>query len=167
MATIVKRGNAYQFKAYGMDIYGQPCRKTMTWTPPSDKTPKQAAKAAERAAAIFEEECKQGRVVDGTMSLSDYYHRQWSETRAVNLAPCTVKWYNDLFKRVDAHQLGKTPLKAINAHMSNTFYRYLREKCKKTPPKKRKPDAEDRTPERIHPQFLPSHAVLHPYRGCP
>jgi len=109
-------------------------------------TQKQAEKAAERAAAIFEEECKQGRVVDGNMSLSDYYHNQWSETRAVNLAPRTVKWYDDLFIRVDAHQLGKTPLKAINAHTLNTFYRYLREKCKKTPPKKKNAEADKPEP---------------------
>lgn len=161
MATIIKRGNSYQFKAYGVDIYGQPCRKTMTWTPPpSCKTDTQKKKAAERAAAMFEEECKQGRVVDGNMSLSDYYHNQWSETRAVNLAPRTVKWYNDLFKRVDAHKLGKTPLKAINAHTLNTFYRYLREKCKKVPPKKKGLDANERPAEPLSASTLNSYHRL-------
>jgi len=157
MATIVKRGSSYQFKAYGVDIYGQPCRKTTTWTPPPDMTPKQAQKAAERAAAMFEEECKRGRVVDGNITLRDYYQNQWRETRAVNLAPKTLKGYDGLFKRIEAHPIGKAPLKAINAHTLNVFYKYLREKCYKVPPKKKKPDTEERAPEPL------SSSTLHAY----
>ncbi|MCL2300966.1 MAG: site-specific integrase [Firmicutes bacterium] len=129
MSTIVKRGSSYQFKAYGTDIYGRPCRKTTTWTPPPGMTTKQAAKAAERAAAIFEEECKRGRIVDGNITLQEYYETQWRETRAINLAAKTLKGYDELFVRVAAHPISKTPLKAINAHVLNVFYKYLREKC--------------------------------------
>jgi len=154
MATILKRGNSYQFKVYGVNIYGQPCRKTTTWAPPPDMTPRQAQKAAERAAAIFEEECKRGRVVDGNITLQDYYQKQWRETRAVNLAAKTLKWYDELFVRVAAHPLGKTPLKAINAHTLNVFYKYLREKCHKVLQKKAKPDDTPSPPVPLSPSTL-------------
>ncbi|MCL2106222.1 MAG: site-specific integrase [Oscillospiraceae bacterium] len=128
MATIIKRGNSYQFKAYGMDIYGQPCRKTMTWTPPPDMTPRQAEKAAERAAAEFENQCKAGKVVDGNITLAQYFRDEWLVNRAP-AAEKSRKWYVDMFRRIESHPIAKTTLKAITPPLVNRFYKYLREQC--------------------------------------
>jgi hypothetical protein len=61
MATITKRNNTYLIRAsVGIDGTGKRQRKCMTWIPPSDLTPKQAEKEAQRQAILFEERCRKG-----------------------------------------------------------------------------------------------------------
>lgn len=59
MATINKRGNTFQIVvSLGLDVNGKKIRKTTTYKPPENTTPKKAEKLAQEFAVEFERKCK-------------------------------------------------------------------------------------------------------------
>ena len=58
MASITKRGRSFLVQISMPDGQGNYIRKSSTYKAPPGSTPKQAAKAAEKFAAEFEERCK-------------------------------------------------------------------------------------------------------------
>ena len=64
MATIQKRNNSYKITvSCGYDINNKQIRRTMTYTPEPDMTPKQIEKEVQRQAVLFEE--NQGEYATG------------------------------------------------------------------------------------------------------
>lgn len=61
MATVRKRGNAYQIRvSVGYDIRGTHKEQTMTWKPPKNMSEKQIQKELNRRMVEFEQECMRG-----------------------------------------------------------------------------------------------------------
>lgn len=61
MATIRKRGNAYQIRvSMGYDINGKHMEQSMTWKPDPGMTKRQIEKELNRQTVMFEEACKRG-----------------------------------------------------------------------------------------------------------
>ena len=59
MATINKRGNTFQIVvSLGLDVNGKKIRKTTTYKPPENTTPKKAEKLAQEFAVEFERKCR-------------------------------------------------------------------------------------------------------------
>lgn len=101
MATIRKRGNSYQIRvSCGYDAKGNQILKTMTYKPPAGMTAKKALKEAERQAALFEERCINGTVLDGNMKLSDFADKWFEDYAEKQLKAKTVALYKELMKRI-------------------------------------------------------------------
>lgn len=61
MATVRKRGNAYQIRvSVGYDIRGTHKEQTMTWKPPKNMSEKKIQKELNRRMVEFEQECMRG-----------------------------------------------------------------------------------------------------------
>ena len=61
MATIRKRGNAYQIRvSCGTDVSGKKIVESMTWKPDDNMTPRQIEKELNKVAVQFEEKVKKG-----------------------------------------------------------------------------------------------------------
>ena len=101
MATIRKRGNSYQIRvSCGYDVKGNQILKTMTYKPSAGMTAKKALKEAERQAALFEERCINGTVLDGNMKLSDFADKWFEDYAEKQLKAKTVALYRELMKRI-------------------------------------------------------------------
>ncbi len=125
MASITKRGGTYRFRvSYGYDADNKQIVKTMTWTPPTEMTEKQADKEAQHQAAIFEERIRNGFTGNGKMKFSDF-SSYWMEKYAEpSLKPKTVTRYRGLLKRINQH-LGYLPLNKIQPSSILDFYEVL------------------------------------------
>jgi integrase len=127
MATITKRNNTYLFRvSVGIDGNGTRMRKCTTWTPPSGMTPKQADKEAKHQAALFEEKCLTGQVLDGGMRLNDFIDIWLASYAEPQLRPKTIDRYKQLLPRIQ-QALGNMKLDKIQPHHLNMFYKNLAE----------------------------------------
>lgn len=126
MATIVKRGKSYRFRAYaGYDISGRQIEYTMTWQPPEGLTEKQEQKEAEHQAALFEERVRNGQITDGNIRFSDFADLWINVYAKNNLKPRTVARYAELLVRANA-ALGHMRLEKIKPMHLMNFYDALR-----------------------------------------
>ena len=63
MATIRKRGNAYQIRvSCGTDMQGKKIIESMTWKPETNMTPRQIEKELNKIAVHFEENVRNGSI---------------------------------------------------------------------------------------------------------
>jgi integrase len=127
MATITKRGNTFLIRAsVGIDGTGKRQRKCLTWTPPVDMTQKQAEKEAEHQAALFEERCRTGQILDTNTRFADFVEIWMKDYAEKQLRPTTLAGYKDMLRRILA-AFGNMKINAIQPHHLNAFYDNLAE----------------------------------------
>ncbi len=128
MANITKRGSSYTITvSMGKDGTGKRIRKSLTYTPPPSVTPRQAEKEAQRQAAMFEERCRTGQVLDTNTRFSDFVEIWLRDYAEKQLEPRTLTRYKELLRRTIA-ALGNMKINAIQLHHLNAFYNNLAEK---------------------------------------
>lgn len=133
MATIEKRGKSYRFSvSEGYDLQGHQIRHTMTWTPPDNMTERQIEKEVNRQAVLFEEKCRYGQVLDGSIRFADFteiWLRDYGET---NLRSSTLRDYRRIIKDLN-REIGHIRLDQIRPAKLVSLLRLLeeREKCEK------------------------------------
>ena len=133
MASIRKRGNAYELTAYtGYTDGGIQKKRTKTWKIPEGMAEKKAEKEAYKAAVEFEKLLQTGQVAEqGKLKLSNFA-KQWFETYAAEqLRPTTATRYRNLYYgRID-QALGSFYLDEITPSKLDSFYRDLKKVNKK------------------------------------
>ncbi|MGN0655941.1 MAG: tyrosine-type recombinase/integrase [Ruminiclostridium sp.] len=128
MANITKRGKTFTFTvSLGFDGTGKRIRKTMTYTPPLGMTLKQAEREAERQAALFEERCRTGQILDTNTRFAEFVDIWLHDYAEKQLATKTLTRYKELLQRINA-AFGNMKISAIQPHHLNAFYNNLREK---------------------------------------
>ncbi len=127
MATIKKRKNSYIITAScGYDNSGKQIRHTMTWKPTPGMTAKQEEKEINRQALLFDERCRNGQYVNGSIKLSDFIELWQKDYAAKQLRPKTIEFYNRMIKRI-LPALGHLSLDKIRPHHLMAFYDNLQE----------------------------------------
>ena len=96
MATITKRGNSYRITvSCGYDLNGKQLRRTMTWAPAEGMTKRQTEKELDRQAVLFEEKCRTGQVLDGSIRFADFAEQWFANYAEKQLRPRTVGRYRE------------------------------------------------------------------------
>lgn len=127
MATITKRGNSYRITvSCGYGLNGKQLRRTMTWVPPEGMTAKQIQKEANRQAVLFEEKCRTGQVLDGSIRFADFAEQWFTNYAEKQLRPRTVGRYRELMPRINA-AIGHIRLDRLQPHHLMQFYANLEE----------------------------------------
>lgn len=125
MATITKRNNSYRITvSSGYDNEGKQKRYTMTFTPSSGLTEKQAEKEARRQAALFEERVRTGQYMDSSVKLQEFIELWFKDYAADRLRTKTIDRYKQLSKRI-CQSLGHLQLRSIQPHHIIEFYKLL------------------------------------------
>lgn len=102
MATIRKRNNSYVITvSCGYDITGKQIRKNMTYTPEPGMTAKQIDKEVQRQAALFEDNCVKGKVLNENIRFSEFA-ALWFADRKNDLRPRTYERYEGMLPRINA-----------------------------------------------------------------
>ncbi len=128
MATIRKRGNAYQIRvSCGVDIYGKKTIHSMTWKPDKNMTPRQIEKELNRIAVHFEENVKKGIIKRDNKikfhELCDIY----LEMQKKNLSPNTYNAYSHTIESYIKPALGHLKLADITPLHMQKFINALSE----------------------------------------
>ncbi|EEG30278.1 DNA-binding helix-turn-helix protein [[Clostridium] methylpentosum DSM 5476] len=127
MATITKRGNTYKITvSCGYDSGGKQIRQHMTWKPAPGMTKRQIEKELERQKVLFEENCRSGQFISGSIKLADFAQRWMSEYAEKHLKAKTIAHYNELLKRI-LPALGHIKLDKLQPHHLIQFYDNLSE----------------------------------------
>lgn len=127
MATAEKRGNSYRITvSCGYDINGKQLRKSTTWKPEPGMTSRQIAKELERQKVLFEEKCRTGQVLDGSIRLADFLELWFRDYAEKQLRKTTVDGYRKCLKRV-LPALGHIRLDKLQPHHLMAFYANLAE----------------------------------------
>lgn len=125
MATITKRNNAYRITvSNGYDNEGRQKRYTMTFTPSSTMTEKQAAKEAQRQAALFEERVRTGQYMDSSIKLQEFIELWFKDYATDRLRTKTIDRYRQLSRRI-CQNLGHLQLRNVQPHHIIEFYKLL------------------------------------------
>lgn len=121
MANITKRGSSYTITvSLGIDGTGKRIRKSLTFTPPPSMTPKQAEKEAKRQAAMFEERCRTGQILDTNTRFSEFVEIWLQDYAEKQLEPRTLTRYKELLRRINA-AFGNSKINAIQPHHLNNL----------------------------------------------
>lgn len=127
MATVTQRGESYKITvSCGYDMTGKQIRKHITWNPAPGITAKQIEKELERQKVLFEEKCRTGQVLDGSISFSDFAEKWFGEYADKQLRPKTLCRYQSLMPRINA-AIGHIKLDKLQPHHLNAFYDNLSE----------------------------------------
>lgn len=124
MATIRKRGNAYQIRvSVGYDKKGNHKEQAMTWKPPEGLTERQIQKELNKAAVMFENACMHG--FRSTAIKFEGLAEEWfEEYAALNLRASTFEEMRKLTKRVYP-ALGHLRIDKITARQIQAFLNSL------------------------------------------
>ena len=126
MPTIQKRNNSYLISvSCGYDISGKQIRRTMTYKPESAMTAKQIEKEVQRQAALFEERCLKGQMLDENMRFSEFA-AIWLQDRKNELRPRTYARYESMLPRINA-AIGHIKLSKLQPPHLRAFYNNLSE----------------------------------------
>lgn len=128
MATIRKRGNAYQIRvSCGTDIYGKKIIESMTWKPDKTMTPRQIEKELNKIAVHFEENVKNGSIKKDSKiklhELCDIYLEMQKKT----LSPNTYNAYSHTIESYIKPALGHLKLADITPLHMQKFINALSE----------------------------------------
>lgn len=126
MPTIRKRGKSFQIVvSMGLDINGKKIRKTTTFRPPENVTPKKAEKLAAEFAIDFERKCRGLTSLNENMRFSDM--AEWYiENYAKNeLKEITAYNYERQIKRNLLPELGNIKLKEFSPAKITAFFKEL------------------------------------------
>lgn len=127
MPSIRKRGKSYELRAScGFDGRGKRIVKYKTFTPSPKMSEKNAEKEAYRLAILFEEQCKNGQVLDNSTRLGDFIERWFKDYAEKQLRPSTIRGYRAMTPRIKA-ALGNLKLCKIMPFHLLSFYDNLSE----------------------------------------
>ena len=122
-----KTGTSYKITVTkGRDASGKQIRHYLTWTPPPGMTPRQAEKAAQRAAFEFENQLFLGLRPDDKQTFQQYAAYYLETKRAEGMRPSTLAQHKHRLQRVN-EALGHIPIKDITPQHLNTLWRNLEE----------------------------------------
>lgn len=100
MACVEKRGNKYRITVYdGYNTDGKQVKKRKSWEPDPNMTDYQIKKELEKQCILFEQECKRGQVVNGSMKFEEFAEKWFIEYAKPNLKPTTLERYRTLTER--------------------------------------------------------------------
>lgn len=131
MAMTKKRTNkngsvSYEIRvSMGRDINGKQIFKYSTWAPQSNMTERQIEKELQRQAVLFEEKCRQGRVLDTSIKFADFAE-QWLQANEDIHAPAYQQNAKFLLTRINAG-IGHLRLDKLTPHHLQMFYKNLSE----------------------------------------
>lgn len=127
MATITKRGNSYKITvSLGRDMENKEIRKHMTWPIPEGKSNSWIEKEVHRQAVLFEEKCKNGKILDDNMRFSEFIEIWLSNYAEKQLRPKTLYRYKLMLDRI-IPALGHQKIGKIQPHHLLAFYSNLEE----------------------------------------
>lgn len=127
MATVRKRGNAYQIRvSTGYDSTGKQLEKSMTWKPPRGMTEKQIAKELERQKVLFEEQVQNGLYLDSTITLAEFADKWFKDYAEKQLREKSLEGYRCIMPRI-LQALGHIKLCRLQPHHLMEFYNNLEE----------------------------------------
>lgn len=127
MATVRKRGNSYQIRAYaGYDGQGKQIEKVMSWTPAPGMTEKQIQKELERQKVMFENQVKSGQYTDGNIKFQEFAEQWFQDYGKDHLRERTYQRYKELAIRTYA-AIGHIPLHKLQPQHLLRFYQQLAE----------------------------------------
>lgn len=132
MATVEKHegknGISYRITVYaGFDSQGKRIRHRKTWKPEPGMTARQMEKAAQRAAADFEQSIERGYVADNRQTFSEYAQYVIDLKARTGAKHRTVEGYKQLLVRTN-QAIGHMVLQDIRPFHLNQFYNNLSEK---------------------------------------
>ncbi len=124
MPTITKRGKNFQVVvSMGQDMNGKKIRKTTTFKPPENVTPKKAEKLAHEFAVDFERKCKGLTSLNENMRFSDmaeWYIENYAQNE---LKEITAYNYERQIKRNLLPELGNIKLKDFSPAKITAFFK--------------------------------------------
>ncbi|MDL2287285.1 tyrosine-type recombinase/integrase [Eubacteriales bacterium OttesenSCG-928-G02] len=127
MPNITKRNNTYRIKvSCGYDMTGRQITRSTTWTPSPNMTEKQIKKELDRQAFLFEEKCRSGQFLDGSIKFADFAEYYMTEYAEKQLRPSTVTGYKFLLVRINA-AIGHIRLDKLQPRHLMEFYKNLSE----------------------------------------
>lgn len=126
MATIQKRSNGYFISvSCGYDNTGKQIRRTMTYRPEEGMTAKQIEKEVKRQAVLFEEKCRSGNILSGSVKFA-VFSEMWLDDHKRQLRPKTYSRYKAMLPRINA-AIGHLRLDRIQPLHLRKFYDNLAE----------------------------------------
>ena len=129
MATIEKHQNksgiTYRITvSCGCDSSGKRIRRRTTFRPPPGMTPKQAEKAAQRAAADFERSIELGYSLDNSQSFVEYADYALAIKERSGIKIRTLERYQELMVRIN-EAIGHIKLTDLRPQHLNAFSTHL------------------------------------------
>lgn len=136
MAAITKRGDTFQIVvSLGLDINGRKIRKTTTYKPPENVTPKKAEKLAFEFAVEFENKCKGMTSLKENMRFSDMAEWFIDNYAKNKLKEITTYNYESQIRNHLLPELGNIKLKDFTPAKITAFFKtrnYAPATCRKT-----------------------------------
>ena len=127
MASIEKRGNKYKIVvSCGYDINNKQIKKSMTWEPSPDMTPKQIEKELQKQAILFEDKCESGQYMDCSIKFKDFAEMWFKEHAEKQLKRRTVARYREHLQRINL-AIGHMRLDKVQPVHLMQFYNNLSE----------------------------------------
>lgn len=126
MATIQKRKDSYKITvSLGYAVDGKHIRRTKTYKPGPDMTPKQIEKEVQRQAVLFEEQCRSGQsATDGRIKLDDYIP-MYLQNAQTTMSATTYVSYQRIIKNYISPALGHLKMKDIKPVHVQSFVNQL------------------------------------------
>lgn len=122
-----KRGVSYRFiVSGGFDCNGKRITHKKTWKPPQGMTEKQADKAANREAVLFEQSIAQGYSLDNRQTFAEYAAYVLDLKERTGMKPKTLDRYRELMLRIN-QAIGHMKLIDLRPQHLNAFYKNLAE----------------------------------------
>ena len=122
MACIEKRGNKYRITVYdGYNLEGKQIKRRKTWEPSATMTDYQIKKELERQCVLFEQECKHGQIVNGSIKFEEFAEKWFREYAQINLRPTTLEGYISLTERT-YRAIGHIRLDRLRPNDLTKFY---------------------------------------------
>ena len=135
MATVNKRGNTFQIVvSLGLDVNGKKIRKTTTYKPPENTTPKKAEKLAHEFAIEFERKCKGMTSLNENMRFCDMAEWFIDNYAKNELKEITAYNYESQIKNHLLPELGNIKLKDFTPAKITAFFKtrtYAPATCRK------------------------------------
>lgn len=125
MATVTKRGNAYQIRvSCGYNAAGKHIMRSHTWKPEPGMTAKQTEKELQRQMVAFENKVKQGYAAENRLTFEKYaeYVMQLKETKGKKHR--TLDRYAEMLQRINP-AIGYMKIEDIRPGHLNDFYAQL------------------------------------------
>ena len=122
-----KRGLSYRFiVSGGFDCNGKRITHKKTWRPPPGMTEKQADKAANKEAVLFEQSIAQGFSLDNRQTFAEYAKYVINLKESAGAKSKTIDRYRELLIRIN-QAIGHMKLADIRPQHLNAFYKNLAE----------------------------------------
>ena len=127
MADVEQRGDSYRIKvSCGYDLNGKQITKKKTWKPDSTMTQKQIEKELNKQKVLFEEKCKSGQFLDGSINFAEFAERWFLDHAEKQLKRKTIARYREMMNRIN-QAIGHIKLEKLQPHHLIGFYSNLEE----------------------------------------